>query len=356
MTSGRASWYGYKGGNFAASPDFPKGSKLRVYNIENNKFVDVEINDYGPDRSLHPDRAIDLDKVAFAQIASLGEGIIDVKIEPLLIAKENGMVLGVSETGIGAEPEITASSAVIINGETGEVLFGKDINEQRSIASLSKLIAMKVFFDLNPDLSQVVSYSKQDEEYNYEYCSIWESARIRLKEGDQLTLEDLAYSALVGSANNAIETLVRYSGLERDAFIDKMNTYVYNLGATSTKFVEPTGLSPENVSSAQDYAIIMKDAISHPLLKKISATAKYEFTTINTKEKHTLRNTNHLARYDERITGSKTGYLDEADYCLASEYQTDNGPIITVILGAKNREISFLETENLYKFGSKLNQ
>lgn len=85
LTTGQASWYKYKNGNFAASPDFSKGSILRVYNIENNKFIDVKINDYGPHRGLHPNRAIDLDKIAFSKIASLKTGIINVKIEPLFI-------------------------------------------------------------------------------------------------------------------------------------------------------------------------------------------------------------------------------------------------------------------------------
>ena len=84
MTEGAASWYSYKRCNCAASPDYPKGSVLRVTNLENNKFVDVTVNDYGPDRTIHPERVIDLDKVAFLQLGELWQGILPkVKVERL---------------------------------------------------------------------------------------------------------------------------------------------------------------------------------------------------------------------------------------------------------------------------------
>jgi hypothetical protein len=79
---GEASWYGYKGCDCAASPDYPKGSELLVTSVEDpTKSVIVTVNDYGPDRSIHPDRIIDLDKVAFAKLASLGFGLIDVRVQ-----------------------------------------------------------------------------------------------------------------------------------------------------------------------------------------------------------------------------------------------------------------------------------
>jgi len=83
MTVGQASWYRFKGGLFAASPDFVRGSVLKVTNLANGKSVNVTINDYGPDRKLHPDRVIDLDAVAFSQIASIRDGLVRVKIEPV---------------------------------------------------------------------------------------------------------------------------------------------------------------------------------------------------------------------------------------------------------------------------------
>jgi rare lipoprotein A (peptidoglycan hydrolase) len=83
MTEGYASWYKYKGCNCAASPDYPKGTKLKVTNVKNGKSVIVKVNDWGPDRSVHPDRVIDLDIVAFKQIANKHAGLCLVKVEPL---------------------------------------------------------------------------------------------------------------------------------------------------------------------------------------------------------------------------------------------------------------------------------
>jgi len=82
MTEGTASWYRYKGCNCAASPDYPKGTKLKVTNVDNGKEVIVKVNDWGPDRSIHPDRVIDLDVVAFKQIAKKSAGLCRVKVEP----------------------------------------------------------------------------------------------------------------------------------------------------------------------------------------------------------------------------------------------------------------------------------
>lgn len=355
LTIGRASWYAYKGGNFAASPDFPKGSKLRVYNTDNGKFVDVVINDYGPDRYLHPDRAIDLDKLAFARLAPTWQGMIDVKIEPLYIAPEQGRILGIPEAGATAKPIITAKSAIIINEQTNEILYEKNATTTLPIASLTKLVAIKVFLDTRPSLDRIVAYSVQDEEYNYEHCSKWESARLKVKDGETMTIEDLLYASLVGSANNTIETLVRVSGLPRNDFIEKMNDLAAGWGAAATNFIEPTGLAPENVSSAADYAIITKEVFKHPIIQKASAMARYKFYTINTEELYSIRNTNQLIfRNHFNITGSKTGYLDEAGYCLMTRVNLGSDKqVISIILGTDSRDASFMETEDLLRYGMR---
>lgn len=352
---GKSSWYKYKNGLFAASPDFPKGSKLRVYNTDNNKFVDVIVNDFGPDRKFHPDWIIDLDKVAFKKIASTGVGIINSRIEPLYIAPKNNKILGVPSKGIGSQLDISSKSAIVMNEKTGEILWQKNASSTLPLASLTKLIAVKVFFDLRPSLSQVVSYSVKDEEYNYKYANKAEVARLKLNDGDTLTIEDLVYSALVGSANNAVETLVRISGLSRDEFINRMNQAVNDWGAVSTHFVEPTGLSSQNVSSVLDYAIITKQIYTNPIIKKISAIAEYKFTTINTKKYHRIKNTDKLISASNlKITGSKTGYLDEALYCLMIRVEKDSlDPIIVVTFGAPARAKSFEETEYLAKYTFK---
>ncbi|MDA3839590.1 MAG: serine hydrolase [Patescibacteria group bacterium] len=360
MTSGEASWYAYKGGNFAASPDFPKGSILRVTNTYNNKYVDVVVNDYGPDRSIFPDRAIDLDKLAFAKISPLGAGIIDVKIEPLKILSDaDGRVVGVSAQGAREEPDISSRAAIIYNEETEEILFKKKATTTMPLASLTKLVAMKIFLDTKPSLNQVVEYKYQDEAYNYEWVKSWESARLKVEEGETMTIEDLVYSSLVGSANNTIESLVRVSGLPRDTFIKKMNDTVKSWGASSTVFLEPTGLSPENMTTAYDYALITKQVFKNPIIQKASTMPKYEFYTENTEDYHRLVNTNNLVRHSHLnydITGSKTGYLHEALHCLMVRLKDANGDqLVVVTLGSETKDISLNETQELMDFALKIN-
>jgi D-alanyl-D-alanine endopeptidase (penicillin-binding protein 7) len=353
LAQGRASWYRHKGGLFAASPDFPRGSRLRVWLADGSRFVDVDINDYGPDRSQHPNRVLDLDSVAFSQLAKLSQGMVNIRIEPLYIAPIDGRRLNVPATGVGTTPKITAAAGIVMERNGGRVLWQKNSTTTRPLASLTKMVAVKVFLDTRPSLNRVVAYSKKDEEYNYKYCHKWESARLRLSEGETLTVENLIYSSLVGSTNNTVETLVRVSGLSRDQFIAKMNQIVRSWGATTTHFVEPTGLAPENVSSAADYAIITMEVLKNPIIAKVSHTPIYEFYTINKHIKHRLKNTNYLIRLGKyNIISSKTGYLNEAGYCLMTTVGADNGrEIIVVTLGASTRDLSFIETENLIKYG-----
>ena len=352
LTVGTASWYKFKNGNFTASPDFAKGTILRVHNLANGKFVDVTVNDWGPERDKHPDRVVDLDYVAFQKIAATSAGLISVKVEPLkIVVPELKKILPQTSSDLN----LTASSAVIVLEKNGQVLWGKDENKIAPLASLTKLVAAKIFLDTKPDLSRVVSYKKADEENNNRYCAPGESARLKIKEGEKLTLEDLLYSALVGSANNAVETLVRFSGLSRDQFVAKMNEAARDWKTTNTHFIEPSGLSPENVSSPYDYAIMMKEIFTNPLLKKISTTQRYTFKTVNTKINHTITNTNQLLRTNTYpIIGSKTGYLDEAGYCLMTRVSAPQGNLITINFGSKSKAANFLDNEQLIRYGLRL--
>ncbi|MDI3496545.1 MAG: hypothetical protein PWQ35_566 [Patescibacteria group bacterium] len=350
MSTGKASWYKYKDGLFAASPDYPKGTKLRVYNTSNGKSVEVTVNDYGPDRSIHPDRVIDLDKVAFEKIAPLKAGVVPVKVEVIeALDKKLSPVSSVS-----VYPEIKARNAIIMLEDSGEIIWEKDADKAVPIASLTKLMSIYTFFTTRPDMSQVVSYKKQDELYNYEHCYPWESARLRVSEGETMTIEDLVYSTLVGSANNSIETLVRVSGLSRDEFIKKMNEIAKSWGADNTSFTEPSGLDPNNVSSPKDYAIITKEIFKNPLIEKISTTSTYSFSTINTKNFHNLKNTNPMLKEGEyEIIGSKTGYLNESLYCLMTRIKTAKGNMIVINLGSDSKESRISDNKQLIEYGLK---
>lgn len=352
MTYGTASWYRYKNGLFTASPDYPKGSVLTVTNLANNKSVDVTVNDYGPERALYPHRVVDLDYQAFKAIAHPSIGLINVQVVPKKIV---GVKTNKALQPATSSPKITAWSAAIMSEKTGRILWEKNDSKVTPLASLSKLVAIRVFLDTKPSLNKVVSYKQQDANYNYQYVKPWESARVHLKNGETVTEKDLLYSALVGSANNAVESLVRVSGLSRPDFIARMNKLVQSWGATNTKFVEPTGLSPNNVSSPLDYAIIAKEVFTNPLLEKITTTKSYSFETINTHKWHTIRNTDSLLRTNAyNIIGSKTGFLNEAKYCLLVRIKSAKGNLIVVDFGSNTRADSFSDAQKMIHYGLKL--
>ncbi|MCK5357381.1 MAG: D-alanyl-D-alanine carboxypeptidase, partial [Elusimicrobiales bacterium] len=297
---------------------------------------------------------IDLEKNAFARIAPIGAGIVDIYIEPLFINSASDVELGIDTAlGVSAEPKISAAAAIVMTENSRKIIWAKNATTTLPLASLTKLVAAKVFLDTKPTLNQVVEYSARDEEYNYEHVNKWESASLDLEEGESLMIEDLLYASLVGSANNTVETLVRVSGLKRDDFIARMNSLVMEWGASTTKFIEPTGLAPENVSSALDYAIITREVLRHPIIVKASVMEQYKFTIANTGESKRVRNTNHIIKQDKyHITGSKTGYLHEAGYCLMTRIPVGNGEnIIVVTMGAATRDTSFNETSELMEYG-----
>jgi D-alanyl-D-alanine carboxypeptidase len=280
-------------------------------------------------------------------------------VSPLEITPDaNGRVLGVKAEAVGSSPLLTAKSVVIMNEATGEVIFDKNGIAKAPLASLTKIVALKVFLDLKPDLEQVVNYKLQDENYNYLYAKKADSARVKLKNGEKLKIKDLFYSALVGSANNAVETLVRVSGIKRDEFINLMNSQARSWNARDTHFIEPSGLSSANTSSAYDYAVIMKEALANEYISRVSVTPSYTFKTLSG-TKHTIKNTNKLILDQSQpklkaekfaINGSKTGYLVEAGYCLATRVRSGLENYIIVSMGASTRAKSFNEMADLIKY------
>ncbi len=354
---GQASWYKYKGGNFTASTDFPKGSVLRVHNLDNKKFVDVVVNDFGPDRSVFPNRILDLDYEAFKKIASKGEGIINVSIEPLKVTSAEFSRRPLIEMGAKSIPEIKSTSAIIIRESDGQILFEKNADQIMPIASLTKIFSVHAFLqegNNKNNLEEIIKYLNQDEDHNLKYFSRSQIARINLGDGDLLSIKDLIYSALVRSANNVVETLVRISGLNRDDFIKKVNNWAKNNGASSFKINEPTGLDKNNVSSAKDLAFLAVKVFQEKIISDASSVSSYRFVTRNDNSLKLRYNSSDLVLNNNyrnfKVTGSKTGYLDEAGYCLITQAVVKGEKFLVVILNSSSRAQSFSETMDLLNY------
>jgi D-alanyl-D-alanine carboxypeptidase len=233
----------------------------------------------------------------------------------------------------------TAKSFIIIDEKTKRVLLGKSSKEKLPIASITKLMTALVFLETKPDWNKEIAMIEKDER---------EGSRINVKAGDILKVRDLFYSALVGSANNAIMALVRSTGQSQDEFIRKMNEKAKSLGLRDTNFVEPTGLNQANISTVYEIAELTREALQNERIKEALQMKEYVFKPINNEIFKRVKNTDQLLGSHLEIIGGKTGFTWEAGYNLALQVKGNNGQeIIIVVLGSQTSRDRFEEAREL---------
>jgi D-alanyl-D-alanine endopeptidase (penicillin-binding protein 7) len=232
---------------------------------------------------------------------------------------------------------VNARAAVVIDAQTGEVLYDKNSGTPMPIASLTKLMTAMVFLESKPDLGKRIMVSRED---------LAGSGKSQLRAGEVLTERDLLHASLLSSDNAATKSLVRNSGIPPEEYLARMNRKAQVLGLSNTHFVEFTGLSEQNVSSAAEYAQILKTASLHPMIAHITTLPDYTFRT--SKRDHHLVNTNRLCRYGVfDVKGGKTGFINESGYCLATWVSTATRDVIAVVLGAPSNPARFTEARRL---------
>lgn len=222
---------------------------------------------------------------------------------------------------------LSAEAALVVGGDSGNIYFQKNMGEVRSVASLTKLMTALVFLDHNPGWDKVVKLQKQD---------FVGGATLWAKAGNEISVKDLFYAMLVGSKNNAAMALMRASGLSREKFIDEMNEKAKSWGLMKTGFVEPTGLSEKNVSTAFEMAVIAERAFKNHDILKATTCRELVIKPKNANLSYRVENTSKkVLNRDLKISGTKTGWTDEAGYNLV--VQTTNGgkDLIAIVMGAK---------------------
>lgn len=345
---GTASWYRSSKYPYGATcNNYPENTKLRVTNVDNSQSVVVSVVQ---GNMTHPERVIDLSLTAFKQIATAFEGLARVQVIPL-----EGLTDGIKVLALETKQtqtnnlNISSKAAMAINEKTGEVLYAKNENGLLPMASLTKIMTAVIFLETNTPWDKVVTYQAGDNAIG---------SRLYISPGETLTVKDLFFTALAGSANNATNALARSTGLSREEFIKRMNDKAREWGLSQTKFVDVTGLDPANVTTISEYAILASRALKDFRILQGTTTGTYSFTTINTGKAHTIINKNKLIGSSWYITGIKTGYLDEAGYCLMAKARKDkysSPDVITVVLGAGSDTVRYQETEALIKYAlSKL--
>jgi D-alanyl-D-alanine endopeptidase (penicillin-binding protein 7) len=237
-------------------------------------------------------------------------------------------------------PYLNVKSAIAVNYDNGEVLYGKNEDKPRAIASITKLMMAMVVIDQGVDLSTTEAITKKD---------AYRSSRSRLRVGYELTLGDLLYAALMNSDNRAARALARATCGSIDAFVEEMNHKAKLLKLKHTTFVEPTGLDSRNQSTAHEVAKLLHYALDYDLIAKITSKKSRRVKVQNRKNTYLqMANTNILVHSRYKVYGGKTGYIRAADYCLTTLIENKKGEKVTlVVLGAPGDKTRFKEARKL---------
>lgn len=236
------------------------------------------------------------------------------------------------------EPFVYASSVLVVDHQTGRPIYAKNPNFQTPIASITKLMTALVTLEANLPLGEYITITSEDVDRIKHTSS-------RLALGTQLTRLELLHLALIASENRAAAALSRAYPGGRRAFVAAMNRKARELGMAHTYFVDGTGLSSHNRSTAQDLVKLVQAAHRNPLIRSITTTASYEEGGL------AFRNTNALVRRgDWNIGVSKTGFINEAGYCLVMQAQVAGRPVIMVLLHSRDKWSRIADAERIRKW------
>ena len=233
---------------------------------------------------------------------------------------------------------ISADSALVVDLSSGKILYQKNQNKQRPIASITKLMTMLVFLDTEPDFEKTIRYAWLDSTGG---------EKVEFKTNEEVKIKDLFYSSLIGSTNNTVKTLVRSTGMGEQEFVKRMNNKAKELGMLDTQFTGTTGLSKFNISTTRDIVTLLKSVMKREEITKVLSQKEYVFTT--NLSQHKVDSTNLLLNNEYfNIEFGKTGYIQEAGWCFASFGKVKDNNIITVVLGSKSQYTRFQDTKALY--------
>mgnify|MGYP004553399343 FL=1 len=263
------------------------------------------------------------------------------------------ILLFVFITPISAEDlTLNAKSSILIEASTGKILYEKNKDERYAPASMTKMMSLVIIMDNiyngNLRLDEMVKTSKN--------ASGMGGSQIFLKEGEEMSVDDMLKGITIGSANDATVALAERIAGSEEAFVKIMNEYAKKLGLKNTHFKNCTGLDEnDHYSSAYDMSVIARELVKHE--KILNYSSIYEtYLRSDTDNKFWLVNTNKLVRFYKGVDGLKTGYTDTAGYCLTATINKDNMRVIAVVMGedsstTRNSEVSGLldYAYNLYK-------
>lgn len=254
----------------------------------------------------------------------------------------------------GGAVEVSAVSAVLLEGSTGEIIFEKDKDKELVPASITKIMTLNLIFEALDSkkitLEDSVSVS--------EYAASMGGSQVFLEPNETQTVNDMIKCITIASANDAAVAMAEKIAGSEEAFVKKMNEKAKELGMQHTNFKNCTGLDDDiksgHYSSAYDVALMSRELITrHPEISNYSTVwmDKIIHKTKKGDSEFGLTNTNKLVRFYDGITGLKTGSTSKAKYCLSATAKRNDMDLIAVIMAAPDHKKRFSEAQSLLDYG-----
>jgi len=248
-------------------------------------------------------------------------------------------------------PMYMAGSVTVMDAVSGEVLYDDAGHEPRYPASITKIMTALLVLENVQDLSQTLTFSPTAVDLP------WYAGHISARAGDTMTVRDALYALMLVSGNEVANALAEHVSGSISGFTADMNTRAAQLGAQNTRFVNPCGLPGANQrTTAYDMALIMREAVQHPVFRAIIATP-YGYLPPNESRETTrfMRNTNRLIQYDNPdynpdVLGGKTGFTNDAQHTLVTYSEFDGRSVIVSVLYVPQRGAIFSDTNTLLEF------
>lgn len=238
-------------------------------------------------------------------------------------------------------PQVRASEAFVFDVDAGEVLYEKNADDPRPVASLTKLVSSLALMSTAPDLESWVCIGPQ----HYPTRS---GARSRLSTGDCLQGWDVLGGALVASDNRAAYALSTISGMDLDPFIVRMNEVANDLGMGNSTFTDPSGLEDENLSTARDMARATLAVGAHPVLSTVASAPFWDILKVDHPPRRLFTTNRLIAREDLTFHAAKTGYTDTARYCFSTLFETRAGRrLVITLIGAEGKATRWADVSRI---------
>ncbi len=249
-------------------------------------------------------------------------------------------------------PVVVSDSAVLMDANSGEILFQKEMNKKQYPASITKVMTVLLAMEKG-NLSDTVTVSN-----NAVNSISWDSSKLGVVPDEQLSFKDALYAIMIKSANDVSVVIAEHIAGSEEEYCKQMTKRAKELGANDTNFVNAHGLYDENhYVTAHDMAIIAKEAIKHEIFRDIIAAPNYEIAPTNKDvnikylpNRHKMATKNYPSFYYDGLVGGKTGFTDQSSHTLVS-FAERNGVLLIAVTLKAPKDIPYTDTKVLFDYG-----